>query len=262
MYASPVLDDTRLALAFLRHRYGARQFVIIGLCSGAHTGFHAALVEPEVEGVVLLNPPLLLWTRDATAVTRAGILRTQVLRLAAWKALFRRPGAVLRHVAPTVGSALVAFLSWRASLLIRKLRRMPDADPVGAWIEKSLDRLTRRGCSLLFVFSGGDSGLGYLERHLGFDYAESLRRRGVAMKVVEGTDHLFRPLWSQDTLQGIVEEHLRACRFVLRESAGEVPPATSSVHARTRRTALPSERKPRVDIGRSRAERTSPEACG
>ena len=237
MYASRVLEDARTALAFLRDHYGARKFVIIGLCSGGYTGFHAALVEPEVEGVVLLNPQMLLWTRDATAVTRAKNLMTNAVRLAAWKGLLRNRGAMLRHVAPTVGGAMVASVSWRASLLVRKLRRMPDADPVSAWIENSLDRLTSRACSLLFVFSGGDNGLGYLERHLGSDYEESLQRRGVAMRVVEGTDHIFRPLWSQDTLQGIVEEHLRACRFPLREPAADVSLPPSAVKAGARNVA-------------------------
>ena len=112
---------------------------------------------------------------------------------------------------------------------------MPDVNPVTAWIENSLNRLTRRGCSLLFVFTAGDAGLGSLERHLGSDYDETLRRRGVAMQVVEGTDHTFKPLWSQDVLQGIVEEHLHACGFPVRESmqssarasAVEVASATS-----------------------------------
>jgi len=231
MYSSQVLEDARMALAFLRNHYGARRFVIIGLCSGAYTGFHAALVEPEVEGVVLLNPQMLLWTRDATAVTRARNLMKRVPRLAAWKRLFQHRGALLRHVAPTVGGAMVASVSWRTSLLVRNLRRMPDVNPVHAWCENSLDRLTRRGCSLLFVFSGGDHGLDYLQRHLGSDYDDSLRRRGIAMRVVEGTDHSFQPMWSQDALQGIVEEHLRACRFPLRGSDWEVPVPTSAIES-------------------------------
>lgn len=71
------------------------------------------------------------------------------------------------------------------------------------------------------MFTAGDAGLGYLERHLGSDYDEKLQRRGIAMRVVEGTDHTFQPLWSQDLLQGIVEEHLCAYRFPLLESTTE-----------------------------------------
>lgn len=57
MYSRQVLEDARLALAFLRDHYGARRFVVIGLCSGGYTGFHAALVEPEVEGRGAAQPP-------------------------------------------------------------------------------------------------------------------------------------------------------------------------------------------------------------
>src|SRR6185436_1599981 len=48
MYSEDGIDDARLALAYLRKEYGARRFVLIGLCSGAFAGFHAALAEPEV----------------------------------------------------------------------------------------------------------------------------------------------------------------------------------------------------------------------
>ncbi len=189
---------------------------IIGLCSGGYTGFHAALVEPEVEGVVLLNPQMLLWTRDATAVTRAGILRAEFCGWQPGRPSSGDRGAVLRHVAPPWVARWSPSCSWRASLLIRRLRAYARCGS-GQCLDRE-DPSTgspAAAARLLFVFSGGDNGLGYLERHLGFDYEESLRRRGVAMRVVEGTDHLFRPLWSQDTLQGIVEEHFRACRFPL-----------------------------------------------
>jgi dienelactone hydrolase len=39
------------------------RFLVVGLCSGANWGFHAAIADPRVVGAVLLNPGALFWNR-------------------------------------------------------------------------------------------------------------------------------------------------------------------------------------------------------
>src|SRR4029079_17512883 len=80
MYSEDGIDDARLALAYLRKEYGARRFVVIGLCSGAFAGFHAALAEPDIEGVVLIGVHMLVWAEDETSTTLANNLRTMIFR--------------------------------------------------------------------------------------------------------------------------------------------------------------------------------------
>src|SRR5205814_78101 len=42
-YPRTATRDARAALEFLRQRFGYRRFIVLGLCSGAHTAFHAGL---------------------------------------------------------------------------------------------------------------------------------------------------------------------------------------------------------------------------
>jgi hypothetical protein len=47
--------ETREVMDYIEQQYGARRFVICGLCSGAHNGFKAAVVDPRVVGLVALD---------------------------------------------------------------------------------------------------------------------------------------------------------------------------------------------------------------
>jgi hypothetical protein len=56
----------------------------------------------------------------------------------------------------------------------------------------------------LLVFSSNDGGLDVIERHLGHG-ARRMRGRGhFRLEIVEGADHTFTPLESQNALRAIV----------------------------------------------------------
>jgi hypothetical protein len=216
MYSQPALDDTRRALAYLREHHGAQRFALIGLCSGAYMAFHAALEETDVDCAVMLNPQMLLWTEHETAVTRADVLTGRIFRWASWRRLLGNRGLMLRYVLPVIASSLVAAARWRALRLYRRLRRAPEPNPIQTWIETALDRIGAHGGSLVFVYSQGDAGLAYLERHLGVGLGGITGRRGVKLEIVEGADHTFRAFWAQEALQALVEADLEAAGFSVR----------------------------------------------
>ena len=215
MYSSQVIEDTRAALTFLRERHGVRRFAIVGLCSGGFVGFHAALVDQDVAGVVLLNPQMLFWTENETALTLASALRSRVFRPASWKRLLGQRGTMLRYVIPAAAEAVATAARQRSERLIRSLRRQPDVDPIPVRIKESVGALAARGCSLLFVYSAGDAGLEYMERRLGPDYSQVLEGLGARCEIVQGADHTFRALWAQERLRAMLEDHLRSCGVTL-----------------------------------------------
>ena len=179
---------------------GARRFCLIGLSSGGTNGLHAALVDERVAGVVLLNSSTLFWDEHAVS-------------LAAWKEakrLARSPG------------------SWRAGLLRRGVRSWVGDAARGAiaslrgfsddWhrrrILDAVDTCRARQAAVTLVYSSGDPGLAYLERHLGPDFRAVLEQGGANVRVVKGPDHTFRPLWSHDVLRELVEGHLGSIGFL------------------------------------------------
>ncbi len=60
LFATHSIDDVRAAIDALAAR-GYRRFAATGLCAGAYMSFHAALADPRVRGVALINPPAFEW---------------------------------------------------------------------------------------------------------------------------------------------------------------------------------------------------------
>jgi len=207
MYSEQVVTDAREALAYLRREHGARRFVFVGLCSGAFTGFHAAVAEPDVEGVVLIGVHLLVWTEDETAMTLASHLRRTAFRIGSWQRLLRGQVPV-RKVTAVALTSLVLAVKRQLSLGVHRLLRREHADPVATEIKSSLAQLSGRGCALLFVFPDADPGLSYLRRYLGDDLAGLADRPTFRIEEIHGTDHTFRPFWSHDALREEIESEL------------------------------------------------------
>jgi pimeloyl-ACP methyl ester carboxylesterase len=207
MYSEQVVADAREALAYLRAEHGARRFVFVGLCSGAFTGFHAALAEPDVEGVVLIGVHLLVWTEDETAMTLASNLRRTAFRMGSWQRLMRGQVPVRKVTFVAVTSALLA-IKRQASLATHRLLRREHSDPVGTVIKSALAELSRRGCSLLFVFPDADPGLSYLRRYLGDELKGLADQPTFRIEEIHGTDHTFRPFWSHGVLREKIEGEL------------------------------------------------------
>ena len=57
-YPDSASDDTANALQFLHERFGHSDFVLAGLCSGAHSAFHAGkdLLQFNISEIILINP--------------------------------------------------------------------------------------------------------------------------------------------------------------------------------------------------------------
>ena len=181
--------DIEAALEHLRDHFGARSFVLVGLCSGALLAFTTIVAVDEVETAVMINPVTLVWSTGRTvtsARSREWFTRTpmrlrllQVLR--AGRALTRR----VRRVSPPMA----------ATTPIAKA-----ADPVLLDARRAL----ARGARLAFVFADGDPGRSALEQHFGPDYAAAASEPGFSAEIVAGADHTFTGCWSHPILEQIV----------------------------------------------------------
>lgn len=197
-------SDVAAILAWLSAKRRVGRFGLIGLCAGATFGFRAAATDPRVVSLTLINPRFL--HRDDRAEA-----------LDAWRlvsSLPFRPRGIHQLRRSQLGS--LPGLAVRGALLTVSGR----GDP--AWqkelIIDSLSALRARGTRVAMVFSAGDRGLPYLERHLGARYADLLEAAGVDFRVIRGPDHTFRPLWSHDVLRRTVERHLSSSALLEEDS--------------------------------------------
>lgn len=226
MYQREGADDVLRGVAFIRENMGARRVAVMGLCSGGYIGFHAALRDPAIEDVFLLNPQMLLWTDHETAVTRASTFKDRMWRARSWKRLLRNPRTWVPAVLPVVGESLLADLKWRLAKLRGKSDR-PGAVPVSEWIQDAVAQLGERGCRLHFIFSEGDAGLGYLERHLGPEMTGLADQPNVTIDVVEGADHTFNAMDRQVVLHDLIASILTKNRYGLRTNSAALASASA-----------------------------------
>ena len=70
-YPDNAVADARAALAYLKQHFGLQRFILIGLCSGAHTAFHTALQEDvySVNEAILINPLTFQWVEGMSLET-------------------------------------------------------------------------------------------------------------------------------------------------------------------------------------------------
>lgn len=206
-YKPGFLEDIREVLAWLSAERRAKRFALVGLCSGAALAFQAAIADERVIGAALLNPRVLYWDDRAAVLT-------------AWQEardMMRHPGSLRRLAQPGARSwGRDATRGAALALTGRGDEAWHRRELLGA-----LDSLRARGVPIRTVFSGGDPGIQYLEHHLGHDYRSTLEAHGMAVEVIDGPDHTFRPLWSHDLLRAALERLLRSAGLLAADTPAQ-----------------------------------------
>jgi hypothetical protein len=71
----------------------------------------------------------------------------------------------------------------------------------GDWVMSDLAQkfaaLARRDAQVLMLFNGEEPMLDELEHHVG-SMMSWLENRGLSLEIIDDTDHIFAPVWSQE----------------------------------------------------------------
>jgi alpha-beta hydrolase superfamily lysophospholipase len=215
VYAPTVAADVQAAMRALKAR-GVERFILVGLCSGAFAAYHAALRGGPVAACVLLNPQSFYW-RDGDSLT---VTPAQVAGQAAHyqRALFQRDSwaKVLRGEVDLQKFAGIIARRARgiASGKLAEIRRAVGlhAAPGEGDVAVDLRAIVTSGVEVLIVFSAGDPGIAYLTMRAGRAIERLRARPGFEIGTIEGADHTFTPLWSQEALEDLLVPRL-AARF-------------------------------------------------
>ena len=199
-YPEWAVRDTFAAMDHLKER-GYSRFVVMGLCSGAHTAFHAGLEADrhDVAGLVMINPLTYRWQEGMSLEVAQQFKAVEHYRKSArdpgrWLKLARGEVAVgevikvaFAHAIATIRSNLEAlretFQPSKASQLSRDLRR--------------LFSMRRR---IALIISEGDPGAEMLFAGARLAATQALRSGSIDLRYIEGADHTFSQLASRRAL--------------------------------------------------------------
>ena len=164
---------------------------VFGMCAGGYQAFHAALADPRIAGIIVLNMPKFIWLGGPVSDVRheshrraTGIYLQALLRRDSWARVLRGE----------INMPRLAFdLAWR---MVRTLRRraMRWLEGETGWeteagrVERWLRSLAARGVRVQMFYSEADPGLADLHMEV------SMRRigrdaRGFSLDILPDADH-------------------------------------------------------------------------
>ena len=185
-YTTSLVDQARAALDLARRQGLPDRFALGGLCSGGYWAFQAALADPRVRSVIMLNPRLLFFDPKSDG-------RRELRKL---RRLFTPAG--LRRV------KLEKLSLKRAARLGRRLlRRRMGSSPGSA---NALELLDRRGQQVVMGFSGEEPLYEELRSQLTLD---GLERLGVRVSELPYNSHTLKPMKAQEAGHSLIDEGVK-----------------------------------------------------
>jgi pimeloyl-ACP methyl ester carboxylesterase len=195
--------DIRAMINALQAR-GYRRFTVQGICSGAYHAFHAALAEPRISGLMLVNQPLFTLPRRPDEITYLDHRRLtpmfylrKVFSPQSWQTLLGGRvdfGTVLHSL--WVRGLRSVRLGMRGAVLraenraaMRRAGREVGLIRKQSFAQSSLSDLCQRGVRTLFLFSPAEEDLEMFRREFTLEPGALSSYRGAEMRVVPRMDH-------------------------------------------------------------------------
>lgn len=195
-----VLDEKRPAfdmievMNHLTHHYGARRFVLMGLCSGADNGHHVAVQDSRVAGMVYI---------DGMGYRTTGWYFVHyfnnLIQIKKWpqftRTLFQR---LKNFIWPGVDAELQRI---SPKNVIQYLRDFPTQEQA----EIDLRRLVARKADMLFIYTSGVAGyINHMQQFYEM-FPQLKRSKEIQIEYHPQADHTFtlgvHRTWLQDTIR-------------------------------------------------------------
>ena len=189
-----VSEDIAAAIDWLRRQPGVHSVALVGLCSGAHHAWRAAVQRLALEAVVPINPMVFHW-QPGTPLDPARMAFGQIHIATSAGASMRDPARWLKLLRGQVNVQVIlralagrAWQSARSAVRdLARLLRWPLRDDLGS----ELRQVTRRGVQVQFVFAASDPGLALASQEAGRSWQRLVRAGRVRLATVEQADHTF-----------------------------------------------------------------------
>ncbi|MDO9181220.1 MAG: alpha/beta hydrolase [Bacteriovorax sp.] len=199
-YPEFAVSDVEEALSFLKDTFGQNQFILMGICSGAHTAFHSAIEisnEFNIVETVLINPLTFRWVEGMSLETSSQSTTRHFQDVAYYKSKIRDP--------QNWKKALKGNIQFRYGLkvLYNWLRRLFSSffnSSSSTELSRDIQKLFKRCPSLSLFISQNDPGFDLLLSGAKSLVVKELKSKKIRVQFIENADHTFSALKARKEL--------------------------------------------------------------
>jgi alpha-beta hydrolase superfamily lysophospholipase len=191
-YPAGASDDVASALSYLNERLGESRFVLLGLCSGAHTAFHAGIEidQFDIAEVTLINPLTFRWVEGMSLATTqhfqdVAYYKKSVRNLDSWIKLLRGKVDMFNLAKVGLSQLKVIACSNLQNLKETFLRR--DSTPLSA----DLNRLLSKQRRISLFIAAQDPGYDLLIAGAKRTASKAIKTGKIQLQFIADADHTF-----------------------------------------------------------------------
>jgi alpha/beta superfamily hydrolase len=204
------------AMHYLSEQGIANQFIVGGICSGAHTAFHCALqavVENRrslLKEVLLINPLTFYWHEgmslaipaEAQNLHDTAYYRQSLRNWDKWKKLLTgkaATGYIMRYAGERIKNLVKEQLKGINEVLFNQQSQLA-AD---------FKRITDSGIRIRFLLSSTDPGYDILKSQARRALRKGLANKTITLDLIDGADHTFSKKDKRDQLLDVIRARYR-----------------------------------------------------
>jgi pimeloyl-ACP methyl ester carboxylesterase len=232
IYEPCATEDTASAARWLASK-GFSNIVSFGICSGAYHAMRAAIVEPALNGVVMINIPTFTkpvpqpvnGAKNQARNSMAGYA-ISMFDPSKWKRVVsgeRKLGPVVRYIA----GYLLTRLRLRVADALGVSRRALTAGEIPASPAAMLDALDRKGVRTLLVHGAYDGSLDLLAMHFGKHGQRLSRYPNVRVAIIDDIDHALFNASSSAKVIALCDTLIK--QMCTREDDARIPAGTPAI---------------------------------
>jgi alpha-beta hydrolase superfamily lysophospholipase len=216
------------AIHALKRAYHTKSFVVMGVCSGAHSAFHAGLDLPEepITECLLINPLTFYWKEGMSLeVTQAEHFSNWNQYMEAmhqwsrWKKLLCG-GVDIGAIIAAVNEKARVKLSNISKTLKRAFTKGDQPTRSSEDLEADISQLLGSGRRLAFIFSDTDPGYDLLMAHAGRAVKKLVKEGEVTIEFIANANHTFTSRPARREVISRITRHI-AKRYSTRESRAQ-----------------------------------------
>lgn len=207
-YHKSIILETQEAMDYVQSAKGIRQFIVLGICSGATNSFEVARRDPRVRGITLINPA-------------GGFDRSARAELADYFGNCKKAESIGKEKwfnPKNWWRALtgqIDYTNLKGILSFQARRLFFGQTPLLPHTERAFDtlyQLIQRDVKVQFVISGGDPATkNYFGAYLKDKFSKHQFAGKVLIDVVDHADHTFTSLSSQARFFQVIRSFVVKC---------------------------------------------------